>query len=56
MENITVIIPLHKTDEKFNDYFINCVKSLKSQTSVPSNVLIVRSQDDKLKNYLENEV
>jgi len=54
MENITVIIPLHKTDEKFNDYFTNCVKSLKSQTSVPSNVLIVRSKDDKLKNYLEN--
>ncbi len=54
MENITVIIPLHKTDEKFNDYFTNCIKSLKTQVSVPSNVLIVRSKDDKLKNYLES--
>tara|TARA_R110002051_G_scaffold323438_3_gene417053 strand:- start:6792 stop:7589 length:798 start_codon:yes stop_codon:yes gene_type:complete len=54
MENITVIIPTHKIDEKFNDYFINCIKSLKTQTSVPSNILIVRSKDDKLKNYLEN--
>ena len=54
MENITVIIPTHKTDEKFNDYFSNCIKSLKTQTSVPSNILIVRSKDDKLKNYLEN--
>ena len=54
MENITVIIPVNVVDEKFDDYFKNSFKSLTEQVLRPSNVMVVRSTDNKLKSYLEN--
>ena len=54
MKDITILIPVHTINEKFNDYFTNAITSIQTQGSVPSNVLIIRSTDDNLKTYLDS--
>ena len=44
--NITVIIPIHKLEE---EYFNGCIQSIKNQRTKPEQVLIVRSNDEELK-------
>ena len=48
--NITVIIPIHKLEEK---YINGCVESIKNQKTIPDQVLIVRSDDTNLTKFLE---
>ena len=48
--NITVIIPIHKLEEK---YINGCVESIKNQKMIPDQVLIVRSDDTNLTKFLE---
>ncbi len=54
MKDITILIPVHSTDDQFSKYFANAITSLKTQVSVPSDILIVRSTDNKLKTYLDS--
>ena len=54
MKNITTIIPVHTYDSSFEGYFKNAIKSVQTQTSVPSKVLIIRTSNVELKNYLDS--
>lgn len=54
MKDITILIPVHSINEKFDKYFSNAVTSIKTQKSVPSNILIVSSTDKKLTTYLDS--
>ena len=49
--NITVIIPIHKLEEK---YFNGCIQSIKNQRTKPEQVLIVRSNDEELTKFLDS--
>lgn len=51
MANITVIVPVHKLEES---YIVGCIESIKGQRVKPSEVLFVTSNDETLKNYLNN--
>ena len=51
--NITVIIPIHEVQENLGKYLKNALLSLKEQILKPSQILIVRSKNKKLKTFLE---
>ena len=52
--DISLIIPIHKFDDSVSEYFEKSIKSVKEQKQLPDELLIVRSNDKKLKKYLEN--
>ena len=52
--NITVIIPIHEVQENLDKYLKNALLSVEQQTLEPSEVLIVRSKDKKLKTFLDD--
>lgn len=52
MKDITILIPVHALDEKFDGFFINAINSVKSQENLPSNVMVVHSSNENLKEYL----
>ena len=52
--NITVIIPIHKVQENLDKYLKNALLSVEQQTLKPSEILIVRSKDKKLKTFLDD--
>jgi cellulose synthase/poly-beta-1,6-N-acetylglucosamine synthase-like glycosyltransferase len=49
MSNITVIVPIHKLEK---DYLVGCIESIKNQKVKPYEVLFVTSNDEEVKNYL----
>jgi glycosyltransferase involved in cell wall biosynthesis len=51
MSNITVIVPIHKLEK---DYLVGCIESIKNQKVKPYEVLFVTSNDEEVKNYLNN--
>jgi len=54
MKDLTIILPIHVTNEKTDDLFKNAIKSITTQTVEDKpKLLIVRSNDLKLKNYLD---
>lgn len=52
--NITVIIPIHEVQKNLEKYLKNALLSVEQQTLKPSEVLIVRSSDKKLKKFLND--
>ena len=52
--NITVIIPIHKVQKNLDKYLKNALLSVEQQTLEPSEILIVRSKDKKLKTFLDD--
>jgi len=54
MKDLTIILPIHLTNEKTDDLFKNAIKSITTQTvEEKPKLLIVRSNDPKLKSYLD---
>jgi glycosyltransferase involved in cell wall biosynthesis len=51
MSNITVIVPIHKLEK---DYLVGCIESIKNQKVKPYEVLFVTSNDEEVKNYLND--
>lgn len=51
MSNITVIVPIHKLEE---NYLVGCIESIKNQKVKPYEVLFVTSNDEEVKNYLND--
>lgn len=55
MKDLTIILPIHVTNEKTDDLFKNAIKSITTQTvEEKPKLIVVRSNDIKLKNYLES--
>lgn len=52
--NITIIIPIHKVQKNLEKYLKNALLSVEQQILKPSEVLIVRSKDKKLKTFLSD--
>jgi len=54
MKDLTIILPIHLTNEKTDELFKNAIKSVSTQTVEDKpKLLVVRSSDTKLKAYLE---
>jgi hypothetical protein len=55
MKDLTIILPIHITNEQTDDLFKNAIKSITTQTvDEKPKLIVVRSNDIKLKNYLES--
>lgn len=55
MKDLTIILPIHSMNEKTDDLFKNAIKSITTQTVTDKpKLLVVRSGDLKVKNYLES--
>jgi len=54
MKDITILIPVHTLNEKFDGYFTNAIKSIQTQKDIPANIIVVTSTNEALKNYLSN--
>ena len=52
--NITVILPIHELQDNTENYLKKSIESISSQQLLPDELLIVRSDDTKLKTFLEN--
>lgn len=52
--NITVIIPVHEMNETVSHYFPKSIESLREQNTLPEQILVVRSKDKDLTEYLDN--
>ena len=52
--NITVIIPIHEVQDNLETYLQKALNSVAEQTTLPSEVLIVSSEDKKLNTLLNN--
>ena len=51
--NITVIIPIHELQDNTENYLKKSIESLSTQKLLPDELLIVRSNDKKLKTFLD---
>lgn len=51
MNSISLIVPVHKLEEKYLD---TCIQSIKNQKEKPDEVIFVTSNDSNLKDYLSN--
>ena len=51
--NITVILPIHELQDNLKDYLPNAINSVASQQTLPDELLIVRSNNKKLKTFLD---
>ena len=51
--NITVILPLHEVQPQLEEYLKKAVESVATQKTLPDELLIVRSEDKKLKTFLD---
>ena len=56
MENktLTVIVPIHEYKDYTEGYFKRAIESISLQRTLPESVLIVSSNDNDLKNFLES--
>mgnify|MGYP003645369018 CR=1 FL=1 len=52
--DVTVILPVHETNEKINEWFDKAVKSIVQSKIKPGKVLVVASNDKTLKSFLES--
>jgi len=53
MSNITVILPIHEVQTNTETYLKKSIESISTQLTKPEELLIVRSNDKKLKSLLE---
>ncbi len=51
--NIAVILPVHELDEKTKQLFTNAVQSVKDQTVVPDELIIVVPKDSEVSKYMK---
>lgn len=51
MSSISLIVPVHKLEE---NYLNACIQSIKNQKDIPDEVIFVTSNDNNLKDYLNN--
>ena len=52
--NITVILPIHEIQDNLENYLKKAVESVNTQKLLPDELLIVRSDDKKLKKFLND--
>jgi hypothetical protein len=54
MSKVSVIIPIHTTENNLVSWLKNAVKSIENQTQRPASVLIVRTTNQELKNEIDS--
>ena len=52
--NITVILPIHEVQSNLENYLKRSIESVSTQKLLPTELLIVRSNNKELKTFLEN--
>jgi glycosyltransferase involved in cell wall biosynthesis len=54
MSNVTVIIPIHTTENNLTNWLKNSLKSIENQTTKPEAVIIVRTPSEELTKEIES--
>jgi hypothetical protein len=48
LNNISVILPVHRLNDETKNYFFNAVESVKTQNTRPDNLIIVVPKDSEV--------